>query len=91
MNCPFCKSILYYNECSNHKFMIRFYEHKNLKICFDICSQYTLSIDKDHISVFDFMRFKYVIKINNISPNFQITPDNAESVLLKLLSLKAFS
>ena len=87
MNCPFCNSILDQHECLNHKFMVRYYEFSN-EICFDICDQYTLAVDKDHISVFHFNVFKSIISIDN---TFQITPNNAESVLFKLLSLKAFS
>lgn len=86
MKCHFCNSMLDYElQCFNHKFIIRSYSYQ---ICFDICDQYTLTVDKHHISVFDFNVFKSIIKIDN---TFKITPDNAESVLLKLLSLKAFS
>jgi hypothetical protein len=87
MNCPFCNSILDNYECLNHKFIVRYYNFSN-EICFDICDQYAMFINKHYISVFDFYIFKYVISIDN---TFQITPDNAESVLFKLLSLKAFS
>lgn len=87
MNCPFCNSILDHYECLNHKFMVRYYEFSQ-EICFDICDQYTLIVDKNHISIFDFYIFKSIIIIDN---TFQINPDNAESILLKLLSMKAFS
>lgn len=87
MNCPFCNSILDQYECSNHKFVVRYYEFSN-EICFDICDQYTLVIGNNYISVFDFHIFKSIISIDN---TFSITPNNAESVLFKLLSLKAFS
>lgn len=86
MNCSFCNSILNYDTCPNHKFIIRFYD--SCQICFDISPRYTLNVTKNHIEVYDFYICKYIISINN---TFKITPDNAESVLFKLLSLKAFS
>ena len=87
MYCPFCKSNLSTYKCFNHKFIIRLYPNQ---ICFDINSRYSLFVIKDDIYVFDYLAFKAIITINNISKIYQITPDNAESILDKLISLKAF-
>lgn len=85
MNCHFCNLKLdEYNCCDNHKFNIRYYHNI---ICFDINNQYTLAINKDNISIFDFQTFKHVMKVDKI---FSITPDNVENILNKILSMKAF-
>lgn len=89
--CIFCNSNLIDLNCLNHKIIVRFSYDLN-RIGFEI-NEYTLVITKNNIMVYitcPYRRYKMLSKIDN-NFQFQITPDNAESVLCKLLSLNAFS
>jgi hypothetical protein len=94
IKCTFCNSNLTpFLHCKNHKINVRF-DFDILYIptvCFDI-NKYTLVVTNEYITVFKNSLYRefytFLLKVNN---TFLITPDNAESVLFKLLSLKAFS
>ena len=93
MKCIFCNSNLTPSfHCNNHKINVRFdFDIRCTTVCFDI-NKYTLAVTNEYITVFRTSSYRefytLLFKVNN---TFQITPDNAESILLKLLSLKAFS
>lgn len=89
MKCIFCNSNLTpFLHCNNHKINVRFdYTYSPRRVDFDI-NQYTLAVTNEYITV---LYRKYYNSLFQIKNTFQITPDNAESILLKLLSLKAFS
>lgn len=95
MKCTFCNSNLTpFLHCNNHKINVRFdfdILYCPIIVYFDI-NEYSLSVTNQYINVWITYAsrgyYTFLFKVNN---TFSITPDNAESILLKLLSLKAFS
>lgn len=93
-NCPFCnlKTETFDNKfisyCFNHKVETIFYELTN-SICF-VMDDYYLYIDDSYIILYIKFSEGKNITLPLISSNLLITPETAESVVEKILSLKAF-